>query len=69
MELDDLLDELPPSLARRVAAALAPDHDDDDEIALTSVGFLVTGYQPIVEPCPVTFTHEDIDKYIPYPVG
>lgn len=59
-DLDDLLDALPPSLARKVAAALAPDADadHDDEAGC------VTGYAPHVEPCPHTSTLEEFDSYI-----
>ena len=63
-DLDELLDQLPAGLARKVAAALAPDFEDE-EVNLTTEDTLVTGYAPVVKPCPVSFTQADIDTYLP----
>lgn len=48
-DLDELLDELPPSLARRVAAALAPDADEEPE------DIDITPYVRSPGPCPVSY--------------
>jgi hypothetical protein len=54
LELDELLDELPPALARKVAAALAPDADDDEE------EFTIEPYLRSPGPCPVSY-ETDVD--------
>lgn len=65
-DLDELLDQLPAGLARKVAAALAPDAPAAHDSLDTTENTLVTGYAPVVEPCPVSFTQADIDSYFPH---
>ncbi|MCA1807332.1 MAG: hypothetical protein LC687_05730 [Actinobacteria bacterium] len=59
--LDDLLDSLPPALARKVAAHLAPDYEDDDVPDEVDV-------QPFLAPlgpCPVTYSVPNVDTHYP----
>lgn len=54
-ELDDLLDQLPPTLARKVARALSPDGDDDHE---PPEDVEVRPYVESPGPCPVSWRYD-----------
>lgn len=63
MELDDLLDELPHSLARKVARALSPDPEDDDDLNPPE-HMEIRPYVESPGPCPVSWRYdpdEDVD--------
>jgi len=61
-ELDDLLDQLPPTLARKVARALSPDPDPDDEDEMEEIE--VRPFLTSPGPCPVSWRYDpSVDSY------